>query len=67
PGGGGGGGCGGASVGLWVTGNGLVDVGGWESENTFGVGIGGLAGQGGGGGAAAEDGEAGGAVDVLVR
>ncbi len=66
PGGGGGGGCGGGSIGVWVTGGGLVDPGAF-SANRFTVGRGGLAGQGGPGGAPGGAGQEGGARDVLAR
>ena len=65
-GGGGGAGCGGGSIGIWVTG-GSPDIAAWRSENTFTLGVGGLPGQGGGGDAPAAPGDAGGAVDVIVR
>lgn len=66
PGGGGGGGCGGGSIGVWVTGNLLIDVSAWRANNDFQLGVGGMSGRGGGGGAPGSEGAEGGANDVLL-
>jgi hypothetical protein len=67
-GGGGGGGCGGGSVGIWMTGAGVMDAPSeWRTGNEFVLGRPGPAGRGGGGGEAAPDGVEGGAVDVVAR
>ncbi|MDW8361311.1 MAG: hypothetical protein RMK74_02825 [Myxococcales bacterium] len=69
PGGGGGAGCGGASVGIWVTGMRIDEatIGRWRRDNTFLLGRGGVPGRGGEGGAPAPDGAAGGAHEIIVR
>ncbi len=69
-GGGGGGGCGGPSVGVWITGAGTslpAGAVGYQADNTFELGAGGVNGRGGGGASSGAAGAAGEAIDVVAR
>lgn len=68
-GGSGGGGCGGSSVGVWISGS-VSDpqlIAAIRNASAFALGAPGRPGRGGGGAVPAQDGEAGRAIDVLIR